>query len=147
MSLFETIKKDMYAAMKARDKIVATTLRGVLAKLKDRQIDKREDLINAEEIKILQTLAKQRKESIELYKKGNREDLVIAEQKELEVIERYLPQMMSDDDVKKLVKAAIEETEASSMSDIGKVMPMIMKKGAGKIDGKLAQLLLRELLQ
>lgn len=137
----------MYAAMKARDKIVATTLRGVLAKLKDRQIDKREDLINAEEIKILQTLAKQRKESIELYKKGNREDLVIAEQKELEVIERYLPQMMSDDDVKKLVKAAIEETEASSMSDIGKVMPMIMKKGAGKIDGKLAQLLLRELLQ
>ncbi|MBC8216354.1 MAG: GatB/YqeY domain-containing protein [Candidatus Marinimicrobia bacterium] len=147
MSLFETIKKDMYAAMKARDKIVATTLRGVLAKLKDRQIDKREDLINAEEIKILQTLAKQRKESIELYKKGNREDLVIAEQKELEVIERYLPQMMSDDDVKKLVKAAIEETGASSMSDIGKVMPMIMKKGAGKIDGKLAQLLLRELLQ
>lgn len=147
MSLFETIKKDMYTAMKARDKIVATTLRGVLAKLKDRQIDKREDLINAEEIKILQTLAKQRKESIELYKKGNREDLVIAEQKELEVIERYLPQMMSDDDVKKLVKAAIEETGASSMSDIGKVMPMIMKKGAGKIDGKLAQLLLRELLQ
>lgn len=147
MSLFETIKKDMYAAMKARDKIVATTLRGVLAKLKDRQIDKREDLINAEEIKILQTLAKQRKESIELYKKGNREDLVIAEQKELEVIERYLPQIMSDDDVKKLVKAAIEETGASSMSDIGKVMPMIMKKGAGKIDGKLAQLLLRELLQ
>ena len=147
MSLFETIKKDMYTAMKSRDKVVSATLRGVLAKLKDRQIDKRDTLTETEEIKILQTLAKQRKESIELYKKGNRKDLVKAEQNELEVIERYLPKMMSDEEIKAFVKFVVEETGATSMSDIGKVMPVIMKKGAGKIDGKLAQQFLREMLQ
>ncbi len=147
MGLFEQIQQDMYAAMKRRESVAAATLRGVLATLKDKKINKRDDLTEAEIIKTLQSLAKQRKESIDLYQKGGRTDLAETEQKELDVIEGYLPKMMSEDDVKALVQAAIEEAGASSMADIGKVMPIVMKKGAGTLDGKLAQRIVRELLQ
>lgn len=147
MGIIEQIQQDMYAAMKKRDQTASSTLRTVLAALKDRKISKREDLTEAEALKTLQSLAKQRKESITLYEKGGRNDLVEAEQKELNIIEGYLPKMMSEDEVKALVKAAIEEVGAASMADIGKVMPVVMKKGAGTIDGKTAQQMVRELLQ
>ena len=71
----------------------------------------------------------------------------IEDKDELQIIEQYLPKMMTDEEIKKIVKNSIEETEAQSLADVGKVMPIIMKKGAGKIDGKKAQLYLRELLQ
>jgi len=147
MSVFEKIQSDMYRAMKRKDANASKTLRVVLAKLKDKKIEKRDDLTEAEEIKVLQTLAKQRKESIKIFKDGGRDDLVSLEEKELSIIEKYLPQMLSDDDIKNIVKNAIAESGASSMSDIGKVMPIVIKKGAGRIDGKKAQLFLREQLQ
>lgn len=137
----------MYQAMKSKDAEQSKTLRVVLAKLKDRKIEKRDDLTEAEELKVLQTLAKQHKESIKMFKDGGRTDLVAQEEKELEIIEKYLPQMLSNDDIKNIVKESIAESGAQSMSDIGKVMPLVMKKGAGRIDGKKAQLFLRELLQ
>ena len=147
MSIFEKVQADMYQAMKAKDNLASKTLRVVLAKLKDRRIEKRDDLTEAEELKVLQSLAKQRKESIKMFNDGGRMDLVEQEEKELEIIERYLPQMLSDDDIKNIVKESIAEAGAQSLSDIGKVMPLVMKKGAGRIDGKKAQLFLRELLQ
>ena len=137
----------MYHAMKDRDTVRSKTLRVVLAKLKDKIIEKRDDLSEAEELKIIQTLAKQRKESIAMFRNGGREDLVEQESKELQIIGQYLPKMMTDEEIKNIVKNSIEETGAKSLTDVGKVMPTIMKKGAGKIDGKKAQLLLRELLQ
>ena len=137
----------MYRAMKAKDIVKSKTLRVVFAKLKDQKIAKREDLSEAEELKVLQSLAKQHKESITMFRNGGRDDLVEQESKELQIIEQYLPKMMTDDEIKNIVKNAIEETGAQSLSDIGKVMPIIMQKGAGKIDGKKAQLFLRELLQ
>ncbi len=137
----------MYRAMKAKDVVKSKTLRVVFAKLKDQKIAKREDLSEAEELKVLQSLAKQHKESITMFRNGGRDDLVEQESKELQIIEQYLPKMMADDEIKNIVKSAIEETGARSLSDIGKVMPIIMQKGAGKIDGKKAQLFLRELLQ
>ena len=146
MILYEKIQSDMYTAMKAGEKEKASTLRTVLAKLKDKQIDTREPLSEKDEIKVLQTLVKQRKESIDLYQKGGRSELAEAESFELEIINTYLPEMMNEDDVRKLIEEIIEETGAQSMADLGKVMPQIMKQGKGLIDGKTAQRIVSEML-
>ena len=146
MVLYEKIQSDMYSAMKAGEKEKASTLRTVLAKLKDKQIDAREPLSEKDEIKVLQTLVKQRKESIDLYQKGGRSELAEAESFELEIINTYLPEMMNEDDVRKLIEEIIEQTSAQSMADLGKVMPQIMKQGKGLIDGKTAQRIVSELL-
>ena len=114
---------------------------------KDKQIEKREALSSDEEIKILQTLVKQRKESIELYEKGGRNELVIIEKQEMEIINSYLPKMMSDDSIKNIVKSVIESSGANSMADMGKVMPEVMKQGKGLIDGKTAQKFVSEMLK
>ena len=147
MTHFEKIQEDMYSAMKSGDKEKANTLRNVISKLKDRQIEKREPLSNEEEIKILQTLVKQRKESIDLYEKGGRRELVAIEKQEMDIINSYLPKMMSEDALKDIVKNVIDSTGAGSMSDIGKVMPEVMRQGKGLIDGKTAQKLVSEMLK
>ncbi|MBT5994402.1 MAG: GatB/YqeY domain-containing protein, partial [Candidatus Marinimicrobia bacterium] len=100
MSVFEQIQSDMYVAMKAGEKEKASALRTTLAKLKDKRIEKREDLSEPEEIKVLQTLVKQRKESVEMFEKGGREELASAEKVEIEIINKYLPQMMPDDKIR-----------------------------------------------
>ena len=147
MTHFEKIKADMYEAMKSGEKVRANTLRNVLSKLKDKQIEKREPLSSEEEIKILQTLVKQRKESIDLYEKGGRNELVDIEKQEMSIINSYLPKMMSEDDIKDIVKNVIDSTGASSMSDMGKVMPEVMRQGKGLIDGKTAQKFVSEMLK
>ena len=146
MPLVDKIQKDMYKAMKEKEKERINALRNIIGKLKYRYIDKRDKLTEQEEIKVIQSLAKQRRESIEIYKQGGRNDLVETETKELSIIEEYLPQAMSEEEVRRLVRETVKETGAESMSDLGKVMPLVMKKGAGKVDGKLAQEVLRELL-
>ncbi|MEC9007390.1 MAG: GatB/YqeY domain-containing protein [Candidatus Neomarinimicrobiota bacterium] len=146
MTHFEKIQTDMYEAMKSGEKEKANTLRSVISKLKDKQIEKRDTLTKEEEIKVLQTLVKQRKESIDLYQKGGRNELAEIESKEMDIINSYLPTMMDEDDVKKIVQSVIKDTGASSMADMGKVMPEIMKLGKGLIDGKTAQRLVSEQL-
>ncbi len=147
MSLFDTIQSDMYAAMKSGDKHKTGTLRVALSTLKDKKIEKREDLTDVEAIKIIQNLVKQRKEAADIYKENGRNDLMENENAELEILNAYLPQMMSEDDLRTLVKKVVEDTGASSLSDIGKVMPEVMKQSAGKADGKMAQSIVRDLLQ
>ena len=146
MSLYKQIQNDMYKAMKSGNKEDTNTLRTTLAKLKDKVIEKRQDLSKEEEVKILQTLVKQRKESIELYEKGGRNELAEAEQKELEIINNYLPKMMDESDIKSIVKTVIDEVGATSMADVGKIMPEVMKRGKGLIDGKSAQKFVQELI-
>jgi len=146
MPLVDKIQKDMYKAMKEKEKERINALRNIIGKLKYRYIDKGDKLTEQEEIKVIQSLAKQRRESIKMYKQGGRNDLVETETKELSIIEEYLPQAMSEEEVRRLVRETVKETGAESMSDLGKVMPLVMKKGAGKVDGKLAQEVLRELL-
>ncbi len=146
MSVFEQIQSDMYVAMKAGEKEKAIALRTTLAKLKDKRIEKREDLSEPEEIKVLQTLVKQRKESVEMFEKGGREELASAEKVEIEIINKYLPQMMPDDKIRAIVKEVVEEVGATSMADMGKIMPEVMKQGKGLIDGKTAQQFVREIL-
>jgi len=147
MSLLDTIQSDMYAAMKSGDKHKTGTLRVALSKLKDKKIEKREDLSDVEALKIIQNLVKQRKEAANIYKENGRNDLMENENAELEILNVYLPKMMSEDDLRVLVKKVVEETGASGLSDIGKVMPEVMKQSAGKADGKMAQSIVRELLQ
>ncbi len=136
----------MYAAMKSGEKEKAVTLRSALSKLKDKKIEKREELSNQEEIQVLKTMVKQRNESMEMYEKAGRDDLMEKEKAEKKILEGYLPQMMSVDELGILLDKIISETGASSMSDIGKVMPELMKRSAGRADGKLAQALVREKL-
>lgn len=143
MSLSTQIQKDMYAAMKSSDKEKATTLRGAFSKLKDKRIEKREDLNEQEELQVIKTLVKQRNEAIEMYTKANRDDLVSKEQSEREVLEKYLPQMMNTEELDALIKVVIDETGAASMSDFGKVMPVVMQRSEGRADGKLVQSLVR----
>ena len=147
MSLFNTIQNDMYAAMKSGDKHKTGTLRVALSTLKDKKIEKREDLTEVEAIKIIQNLVKQRKEAADIYKENDRNDLMENENAELEILNAYLPQMMSEDDLRILVKKVVKDTGASNLSDIGKVMPEVMKQSAGKADGKMAQSIVREFLQ
>ncbi len=147
MKHFEKIQSDMYQAMKSGEKEKANTLRNILAKLKDKQIEKRADLTKEEEIKTLQTLVKQRKESIDMYKKGGRDELVDQETKEMNLINSYLPKMMEDDKIKEIVESVIKDTGAGSMADMGKVMPEVMKLGKGLIDGKTAQRFVSEQLR
>ena len=146
MSINNQIQSDMYSAMKSGNKEETNTLRTTLAKLKDKTIEKQEDLNKEEEIKVIQTLVKQRKETIELYEKGDRNELAEAEQKELEILNNYLPKMMDDRDIKNIVKSVIDEVGATSMADMGKIMPEVMNRGKGLIDGKSAKKFVQELI-
>ena len=146
MSLFKIIQIDMYEAMKLGEKNRSATLRTALAKLKDKKIDKQGELSDNDEIKVLQMLVKQRKESIELYKKGNRPDLVELETKEMEILNNYLPNMMDENEIKNIVKTVIDDIGATSIADIGRIMPEVMKRGKGLIDGKSAQKFVNEII-
>ena len=147
MSLMDQVQQDMYAAMKAGDQGKTGALRTLLSKLKERKIDNRGDLNDPDSIKVIQTLVKQRRESADVYQNAGREELAIREESELSVLETYLPEMMSEDEVSKLVEAVIQETEAVSMADIGRVMPLVIQRGGGKLDGKTANTIVRKLLQ
>ena len=144
--MLKKIEKDMMSALKNKEKEKAGSLRLIISKCKNKAIELGRDLSDSEVIKVLQTAAKQHKESIKMYKEGNRNDLVEQETTELGFVEDYLPSMMDKVEVKELIKQIIEEVGATDMSDFGKVMPNVMKKGSGKIDGSLAQSIVKELL-
>ena len=147
MKLLDRITKDMYISMKAGDKTKANTLRSAIAKLKDKYISSRKDLSIQDELNVIKTLAKQRKESFEIFTKSNRVDLADKEKLELRILNKYLPRIMSKDESKRLIQNIISEIGATNLSEMGKVMPLVMKRGEGKIDGKLANSILRELLK
>ena len=144
--MLHKIEMDLKDALKTQDKAKVGVLRILISKCKNKSIATGKPLEDSEVMKVLQTAAKQHKESIKLYKQGQRSDLVDQETTELNIVEAYLPSMMTEDEIKSIVTSVIEQTGASSMADFGKVMPQVMKEGAGKIDGGVAQNLLKELL-
>ena len=146
MRFIDTIKADMYTAMKSGEKKTAGTLRTLLAKLKDQQINTGKELLDQEGLNVVKTLVKQHRESIEIYENASRLDLAEQEKTELNILESYLPQMMTKDETRSLVISVIEETGSIGIQDIGKVMPVVMQRGAGSVDGKTANMILRELL-
>ena len=144
--MLHQIENDLKEALKSQDKAKVSVLRILISKCKNKSIAIGKPLENSDVMKVLQTTAKQHKESIKLYSQGKRNDLVDQETLELKIVEAYLPSMMTEDEVRAIVVSVIETTEASSMADFGKVMPQVMKQGAGKIDGGVAQNILKELL-
>ena len=147
MNFIESIKTDMYSAMKSGDKEKAGTLRTLLAKLKDRQINIRQELTDNDCINVIKTLVKQRKEAAKMYEDAKRPKLAEKEKIELAILETYLPKMMTEQETRTLIENVINETGAEGISDIGKVMPIVMQRGEGKVDGKNANIILRELLE
>ncbi len=143
MTLVNNLQSTMQAAMKSGDSDRVRTLRTLLAKLKEKSIEKGDDLNDGEIIKVFQTAAKQRKESAEMYEKGGRNELAEAELNELAIIEEYLPNQMSKEALTEIVDSVINETGAESMQDMGKVMPEVMKRVAGQADGSTVQELVR----
>ena len=144
--MLQNLENDLKDALKNQDKTKSGVLRLLISKCKNKSIAIGKPLEDSEVMKVLQTAAKQHKESIKLYKQGNRSDLVDQETAELGVVEGYLPSMMTEDEIKAIVLSVIDKTGASSMADFGKVMPEVMKQGSGKIDGGVAQNILKELL-
>jgi len=132
MSLKEQIVSDMTAAMKAKDAARTSTLRMLKAAIVNRQIEKGSELDEEEMSKLLRSQVKQRRDSIEQYQKGGRQDLVEKEQAEIVVIESYLPQAASPEQIEQAVSDAIAETGATSMKDMGAVMKAAMARLAGK---------------
>ena len=137
MSLAKQIVTDLTASMKAQDAARTSTLRMVKAAMMNRQIEKGSELDDDEIQKLLRSLVKQRRDSIDQYEKAGRDELVAKEQAEIGIIETYLPQAASIDEIERAVAAAIAETGASSMKDMGKVMKATQAALAGKnADGK-----------
>ncbi|MBI4428542.1 MAG: GatB/YqeY domain-containing protein [Ignavibacteriales bacterium] len=147
MTLEKKINEDLKAAMKSGDQIKLNTVRSLRAhiiKLTKRGTGNM--LTSDEELSVLMTAAKKRREAIEMYQKGGRRDLVEQEQKELEVINGYLPQPMSREEAEEVVLRIIARANASTAKDLGKVMPLAMKELKGKIDGKVVQEVVRQKL-
>ncbi len=147
MSLEKKIMEDLKAAMKAKDQAALRGIRAVKAEIMLAKTDgSGEEMNEAKEIKILQKLVKQRKDSLEIYEKQNREDLAKIEREEIPVIEKYLPKQMDEAELEEVIKALVEQVGASSMADMGKVMGMASKQLAGKADGKTISTVVRRLL-
>lgn len=149
MTLKEKLAEDMKAAMKAGEKLRLETLRTLRAALMEKEIERRgsgSGVTAEDEVGVLTTAAKRRKESIEQFEKGGRSDLVEQETKELAIIQEYLPRQMSVEELTALVKGIIAEIGGSSAADFGKVMPAVMKQAKGKAEGRVVQELVRKLL-
>jgi uncharacterized protein YqeY len=137
MSLAESIQKDLTEAMKAKDELRLSVLRMVKSALKNKEIEKIRPLDEAESLQVLQTLVKQRKESIEQFTKGGRADLAEKEAREIAIIEAYLPTGASEADMDRAIEAAIAETGASSPKQMGAVIKAAKAQLSGKtVDGK-----------
>ena len=134
MSLKTQLTEDMKTAMRAKDQVSLSTLRLINAAIKQFEVDERTEADDAKVISILTKMVKQRKDSAKIYTEAGRQDLADKENAEIEILNRYLPQMMSAEEIKTIVEAAIAETGASGMADMGKVMGVLKTRLAGKAD-------------
>ena len=134
MSLKTQLTEDMKTAMRAKDQVSLSTIRLINAAIKQFEVDERTEADDAKVISILTKMVKQRKDSAKIYTEAGRQDLADKENAEIEILNRYLPQMMSAEEIKTVVEAVIAETGASGMADMGKVMGVLKPRLAGKAD-------------
>lgn len=134
MSLKTQLTEDMKTAMRAKDQVSLSTIRLINAAIKQFEVDERTEADDAKVISILTKMVKQRKDSAKIYTEAGRQDLADKENAEIEILNRYLPQMMSAEEIKTVVEAFITETGASGMADMGKVMGVLKTRLAGKAD-------------
>ena len=151
MSLREKINNQLNNALKTKNKKLVSTLRLVLAAIKEKDIanrsgEKREEIKDSEIIKVLFKMKKQRQDSADLFKKGGRKELLEAENEEIEIIDTFLPKMLDDEETKKICKDVIETVNASSIKDMGKIMGAIKKKYPDSIDFSKVNTIAKDLL-
>lgn len=137
MSIKEQLNENMKAAMKARDNLRLSAVRMIISAIKNREIDSRAELDDKAVIDVMSTLAKQRRESIRLYREGGRIDLVEKEEAELAVLLEFLPAQLSEEELAELIERVIMETGAAGAKDMGRVMKALTALTAGKADGKI----------
>ncbi len=146
MGLKERIQEDMRKAAKERDSLALSALRMAIAAIKNREIEARGEIGDDVVVKLIGTMIKQRRESIDLYLKGNRPELAEKETKEIAVLEAYLPKGLSPAEVESLARDAVAAVGAKSQADLGRVMKELMPKVAGRADGKIVNEAVRRLL-
>ena len=151
MSLRKKINDQLNNALKNKNKSLISTLRLILAAIKERDIanrtsGKKEEVKDQEIIKVLQKMKKQRQDSADLYKKGGREELLQAEEEEIKIIDTFLPKQLSEEETKKICKEIIESSGASSIKDMGKVMGSLKQKYSDSIDFSKANIIIKGLL-
>lgn len=148
MSLEQKVMGDLKTAMLAKDEKSLRSLRAIKAAIINLKTSEgfSGEIKEDDEIKLLQKLVKQRKESLEIYEQQHRKDLAEKEQEEISVIEKFLPKQMGEDELKEIIKKIIEDTGAASQADMGKVMGMANKQLAGKADGKTIAAVVKEIL-
>ena len=134
MSLKDQIQQDMKDAMRAKDKARLATIRLILAAIKQREVDERIELDDAQVIAVLDKMTKQRRESISQFEQAGRDDLIAQENAELEIIRPYLPEALGEDELNALIEAAMQATGASTIKDMGKVMGQLKPKIQGRAD-------------
>jgi uncharacterized protein YqeY len=147
MNIKEKLREALTEAMKSGEDLKKSTLRMALAAIKNAEIEARGDLEDDLILNLLQKEVKARQETIDGAKKANRPDLIKKAEEEIDILNGFLPQPLSDDELRELVKQAIDESGASSMAEMGKVMGVLMPKIRGKADGKVANQIVRELLE
>lgn len=147
MSLYETIRKDMLKAIKSGEKEKSQTLKMAISSIKNAQIESEEELKDSDIEKILRKETKKIEDSIEQYSKMGRKDLLEKEQNDLELLKQYLPELMSEEDITKVVEEKIKQLEATNMGAMGKVMGVVMKELDGKADGNTVKNIVQSKLQ
>lgn len=148
--ILDKIDEDYKLAVKEKNEIKRQTLNMLKSAIKYREIELRalnKELTEEEVISVIQKEIKRRKEAIELYEKGGREDLAKKERDEVEILEGYLPKQLSEDEIKSIVREAIMLVRASSLSDVGKVMKEVMPKVKGRAEGSLVKSIVEEMLR
>ena len=145
-TLQERIQADLGDAMRAKDEVRKSSLRMLIAALKNAQIEARKELDDAAVLAMVQRQVKQRRESIVEFRKGNREDLVAIEEAEIEVLSAYLPAQVSREEILAAARKIVAETGASSPRDMGKVMPVLTKQFGASADGRTISEVVREIL-
>lgn len=146
MTLKERLQKELVEAMRARDTLKVDVIRLLRNSIRQKEIELKKELSDDDVIKILSNAVKQRRESIKAYEAGKREDLVEREKRELDIIESYLPEKLPQEELIKIVEDVIKEVGASSLRDLGKVMPKVMAKVKGRADGSEVQAIVRSKL-
>lgn len=146
MAIFDQLNEDLVSAQKEKNEVAVSTLRMVIANIKNARIAKGEDLSDDDVLSELAKDAKRHKESITAFGQASRQDLVDKEQAELDVLSKYLPEQMGEDEIKAAVEAAISEVNPTGMSDMGKVMSAVMAKVGKSADGGLVSGIVKEKL-
>lgn len=146
MTLADRLAEDMKQAMRSKDKVRLSVLRLVKSAIKNAEIDKRITLGEEEIISVLRKELKQRKESLLAIEGAGRDDLIAALNEEMQILETYLPQPLREEQIEQLVREAVQEVGAVSKADMGKVMPVVMKKIGGQADGRIVNRIVQEVL-